>query len=141
MVRIQSIAFQSGVSVLTKVMPRVVLSNDGAVPAAPSPVAAPNLAAAPKPVRNLNGFNFSASAELFPSRGKHGRAQVRYRRFNTAAEAVKFVIEDVSPAAMLGAYLEVNEARFSLQEIHALYAHPAYPLKRAQKPDEARKAG
>lgn len=117
-------------------MPRVVQSNDSAVSTASNPAVAPN-SVAPKPALNLTGFNFAASAELFPSRNLKGRSQVRYRRFNTAAEAVKFAVEDMSPAAMLGAYLEVNEKRFGFQEIQALYAHPAYPLKRAQ----ARKAG
>lgn len=76
-------------------------------------------------------FDFSAPAELFPSRGKKGRSTLRYRRFTTAAEAVRFAVEDISPTLQLGAYLEVNEARFGMPEILALYAHPAFPLKRA----------
>ena len=144
MVRIQSIAFQSGVAVLPKLMPRVVQSNDSAVQAAPKvvaqKVAAPQVVAT-QPAQALAGFNFQAAAELFPSRGKHGRSQVRYRRFNTAAEAVKFAVEEMSSAAMLGAYLEVNEKRFGFQEIQALYVHPAYPLKRVKKQVEALKAG
>ena len=107
-------------------MPRVVQSNDNA---------------APKPARNSNSFDFAAPAELFPSRGKYGRSQVRYRRFSTAAEAVRFAVEEISPASMLGAYLEVNETRFGHQEIQALYAHAAFPLKRKKKQDEALKAG
>ena len=75
-------------------MPRVVQPNDGANSAAPQP--------AQKPARNLAGFNFDAPAELFPSRGKYGRTQVRYRRFSTAAEAVRFAVEEVSPAAKIG---------------------------------------
>jgi hypothetical protein len=76
-------------------------------------------------------FDFSAPAELFPSRGTKGRSTLRYRRFSTAAEAVRFAVEDISPTLQLGAYLEVNEARFGMPEIMALYAHPAFPLKRA----------
>jgi hypothetical protein len=91
--------------------------------------------------RDLSGFDFHSPAELFPSRNKQGRSQVRYRRFNTAAEAIQFAVELMSPAAMLGAYLEVNEKRFGLPEIQALYAHPAYPFKRTQKQAEALKAG
>lgn len=113
-------------------MPRVVSSNDTATPSAP-------ISSAAKPVRDLSRFNFEAAAELFPSRGKHGRTQVRYRRFVNAAEAIRFAVEDISPAAMLGAYLEVNETRFGHQEIQALYAHPAFPLKR--KPVKQAKAG
>lgn len=79
-------------------------------------------------------FDFSAPAELFPSRGKKGRSTLRYRRFATAAEAVRFAVEDISPTLQLGAYLEVNEARFGMPEILALYAHPAFPLKKRAAP-------
>ena len=41
--------------------------------------------------RDLTGFNFRAPAELFPSRNTKGRSQVRYRRFATAAEALKIL--------------------------------------------------
>jgi hypothetical protein len=87
----------------------------------------------PTPARERT-FDFSAPAELFPSRGKKGRSTLRYRRFTTAAEAVRFAVEDISATLQLGAYLEVNEARFGMPEIQALYAHPAFPLKRTNKP-------
>jgi hypothetical protein len=81
-------------------------------------------------IQGLAGFDYGAPAELFPSRGNKGRSRVTYKRFDTAAEAIRFAVEDVPPAALLGAYLEVDEARFGLQEIHSLYENAAYPLKR-----------
>src|SRR5438105_3427017 len=39
-----------------------------------------------KQVQDLHGFDYSAAAELFPSRIKKGRGRVTYKRFNTAAE-------------------------------------------------------
>lgn len=81
--------------------------------------------------RNISGFNYSAPAELFPSRIKKSRTKTRYMRFDTAAEAVRFAVEDIAPPALLGAYLEVDETRFGIQEIHALYESAAFPLKRA----------
>jgi len=81
--------------------------------------------------RNISGFNYSAPAELFPSRIKKTRTKARYMRFDTAAEAVRFVVEDIAPPALLGAYMEVDESRFGVQEIHALYESAAFPLKRA----------
>ena len=81
-------------------------------------------------MQGLAGFDYGAPAELFPSRGNKGRGRVAYKRFDTAAEAIRFAVEDVPPAALLGAYLEVDEARFGLQEIHSLYENAAYPLKR-----------
>ncbi len=83
-----------------------------------------------KQVKHLSGFDFGAPAELFPSRVKKGRYQITYKRFDTAAEAIRFAVEDISPSALLGAYIEVNEARFGLQEIQHLYASAAFPLKR-----------
>ena len=53
-----------------------------------------------------------------------------YKRFDTAAEAIRFTVEEMPPPALLGAYLEVDEARFRLHEIHYLYESAAYPLER-----------
>ena len=83
-----------------------------------------------KQVRDLNGFDYSAPAELFPSRIKKGKGRITYKRFDTAAEALRFAIEEIPAAVLLGAYLEVDEARFSVQEIRYLYDSAAFPLKR-----------
>lgn len=83
-----------------------------------------------KQALDLNGFDYTAPAELFPSRNKKSTAQARYKRFDTAAEAVRYAVEDVSPPALFGAYLEVDEARFGVEEIHYLYENAAFPLKR-----------
>ena len=83
-----------------------------------------------KQVDDLNGFDYTAPAELFPSRSKKCRNQFTYKRFDTAAEAIRFAVEEMPPPALLGAYLEVDEARFGLQEIRYLYDNPAYPLPR-----------
>ena len=80
--------------------------------------------------RNLNGFDYSAPAELYPSRIKKGRGRITYKRFNTAAEALRFAVEEIPPAVLLGAYLEVEDARFGVQEIRILYESDSYPLKR-----------
>ena len=79
----------------------------------------------------MGRFNFNSSAELFPSRSKKGRGHVTYRRFNTAAEALRFALEQMPPSALLGAYLEVDEKRFGLNEMRALYESDAYPFERA----------
>jgi hypothetical protein len=87
---------------------------------------------AQKQVRDLNGFDYNAPAELYPSRIKKGRGRVTYKRFDTAAEALQFAIEQIPSAVLLGAYLEVDEARFGVQEIRFLYDSAGYPLKRAE---------
>ena len=80
---------------------------------------------------NVSQFDYSAPAELFPSRIKKGGSQPRYKRFDTAAEAVRFAVEDIAPPALLGAYLEVDETRFDVHDIHQLYESAAFPLNRA----------
>ena len=63
---------------------------------------------AQKQALDLNGFDYNAPAELFPLRNKRVATHARYRRFDTAAEAVRFAIEDVPAPALNGAYLELT---------------------------------
>ena len=53
-----------------------------------------------------------------------------YRRFASAAEAIKFAVEELPPAQLLGAVLEVSEERFDCEGIRQLYDSPNYPLAR-----------
>ena len=98
-----------------------------------TPVSAAIRDQAQKQALDLNGFDYNAPAELFPLRNKRVATHARYRRFDTAAEAVRFAIEDVPAPALNGAYLEVNEARFGIQEIRYLYDNAAFPLPRAAR--------
>jgi hypothetical protein len=77
------------------------------------------------------GLDYNSPAELFPGRNLKGTSQVKYKRFDTAAEALRFAVEEMPAPALLGAYLEVDEARFGLQEIRLLYESAAYPLTRS----------
>ena len=79
---------------------------------------------------DLATFNYNACAELFlaPSRATTSRS--RGRRFDTAAEAVRFVVEDLPAAVSAGAYLLVEDARFGVEEVRCLYEDVGYPLSR-----------
>jgi hypothetical protein len=76
-------------------------------------------------------FDFSAPAELFPSRNRKIASKVRYRRFDTAADAIRFAVEELPEPLLLGAYIEINEARLGHKDIRALYDCDSYPLPKA----------
>lgn len=78
----------------------------------------------------MASFNFQAPAELFPSRSKKGGRPAGYRRFDTAAEAIRFAIEEMPGELLLGAVLEVDEERIDGMGIRDLYDSPKYPLHR-----------
>ncbi len=80
--------------------------------------------------QDLTEFDYNSSAELFPSRGRRNSGGIKYRRFSTAAEALRFAVEELPPPALAGAYLEVDELRFGFREIQSLYENAAYPLRR-----------
>ncbi|WP_420132117.1 hypothetical protein [Rhodopseudomonas sp.] len=76
-------------------------------------------------------FSFETSAELFPAAiRKKKRAGFAYRRFDNAADAVRFAIEEMPADSLNGAYLQVEEARFDQKGIRELYESDAYPHKR-----------
>ena len=60
-----------------------------------------------------------------------GRPQrLGYRRFATAAEAIRFVVEEFPAMGTLGAWLQVGDERFDSEEIRRLYESVDYPLRR-----------
>ena len=76
-------------------------------------------------------FDYTTAAELYSSKfGRHGRQPLIYRRFASAADAIRFAIEDLPAHFLTGTYLEVDETRFPSAEIHRLYASTHYPLAR-----------
>jgi hypothetical protein len=76
-------------------------------------------------------FDYNAAAELFPTRRRIPRRQpLGYRRFDKAAQAIRFAIEDLPADLLNGAYLEVEEERFNSDQIRGLYERQDYPLPR-----------
>jgi hypothetical protein len=81
--------------------------------------------------RSLDGFDYDAAAELFPTRRRLPRRQPSgYRRFEQAAEAIRFAIEDLPSECLVGAFLEVDEQRYGSDDIRRLYESAEYPLIR-----------
>src|SRR5262249_55541542 len=56
------------------------------------------------------------------------RQPLRYRRFATAAEAIRFAVEEL-PAVALGAWMQVGDQRFDADDIQRLYESDDFPLQ------------
>ena len=85
-------------------------------------------------------FDYAASAELYMLKRKRGaRQQVSYRRFATAAEAIRFAIEDFPAVRTLGAWMQVGDERFNSDDIRRLYESNDYPQRRRMRTLGSRK--
>ena len=78
----------------------------------------------------MSKFDYNAPAELFPSRNRKIANKVKYRRFDRAAEAIRFAVEELPEPQLLGAFIEINEERLSHKDIQALYESESSPLKK-----------
>ncbi|TCN22844.1 hypothetical protein [Sinorhizobium americanum] len=75
-------------------------------------------------------FDYSAGAGLYPCKTVRRTSRLRYKRFESAAEALRFAIEDMPVAMLRGSVLEIDEARYDGQQMRRLYEADAYPLPR-----------
>jgi hypothetical protein len=76
-------------------------------------------------------FDYDAPAELFMAKRKGGSRQpLGYRRFATAAEAIRFAVEEFPAVRALGAWMQVGDDRFDGDDIQRLYESGKYPLQR-----------
>jgi hypothetical protein len=73
--------------------------------------------------------DYATPAELYPTR-RYAKAQGRYRRFASAADAVRYAIEEMPRTWLVGTFLDVDGDRFDDHGIRALYDAPEYPLQR-----------
>jgi hypothetical protein len=82
----------------------------------------------------MSEFNYNAAAELFPTRRRLPRRQAfGYKRFERAAQAIRFAMENLPPECLVGAFLEVDEQRYGNDDIRRLYECAAYPLARTAR--------
>jgi hypothetical protein len=79
-------------------------------------------------------FDYRSPAELFTAKRKGGaRQRLGYRRFATAAEAIRFAVEDFPAVRTLGAWMQVGDERFGSEDIRRLYERDDYPLRRRMR--------
>jgi len=84
--------------------------------------------------QRLMMFDYAATAELFIPKGKPGaRRSPGYRRFATAAEAIRFAVEEYPAVRTLGAWMKVGEERFNGDDIQRLCGSTSYPRRRRMR--------
>jgi len=79
----------------------------------------------------VDSFDYDAPAELYPGRNRKSAKKVTYRRFQTAADAIRFAVEELPELLLIGSCIEIDERRLNYKDIQALYASEQYPLKRS----------
>ena len=79
----------------------------------------------------MHEFDFFVEAELFPpkSRKPAGR-KFRYQRFDSAAEAIRYAVEELPAEIFSGAIIEAADERLGPKDIRALYDSETYPYAR-----------
>jgi hypothetical protein len=78
----------------------------------------------------MGKFDYSAPAELYSARGHGRRAPLSYRRFATAAEAIRYAVEQIPKNLTAAAYIETGEQTITHKELRELYDSPDFPLER-----------
>jgi hypothetical protein len=72
-------------------------------------------------------FDYSAPAEIFLAKPIKG-SRTKYRRFATAAEAIRYAVEDLRTPRAFGVWMQVGDERFNSDDIHRLYDEGDFPL-------------
>lgn len=86
---------------------------------------------------SLSQFDYSGPAELYIAKKQRaGRSSMSYRRFDTAASAIRFSMEELPAASLAGTVLEVDEGRYHHKDIRSLYESSAYPFHRRIRKEE-----
>ena len=86
--------------------------------------------------QEMTRFDFNARARLYLGRDRATALAQGAKAYNTAAEAIRFAMEEAAPVSLHGALLVVGNEGYSGAHIRTLYASSTYPLKR--KADVAR---
>ncbi len=82
----------------------------------------------------MGAFDYDVSVGLYSGVGtKFRQKTLKYRRFERAAEAIRYVMEDIPASALLGCSIEIADETYVGQAIRPLYESPDYPLPRRPK--------
>jgi hypothetical protein len=80
----------------------------------------------------MSSMNWSTPADLYSSTALRPRGS-RYKRFPSAAEAVRFAVEELPMTALRSTAIESDDERHEGDAIRVLYYSPDYPLRRQSR--------
>ena len=82
----------------------------------------------------MTHFDFQAPAALYLGSDAHTAASQGPRSFRTAAQALRFALEEAAPVSLRGASLQLAGKRYDNSQMSRLYrsAHYPYPRKATQ---------
>jgi hypothetical protein len=78
----------------------------------------------------MTHIDFNARAELFLGSDIRTAAEQGPRTFRTAAQAIRFALEEVAPVSLRGALLRIGSQNFSRHDLPKLYRSAEFPLPR-----------
>jgi hypothetical protein len=78
----------------------------------------------------MSSFDYNVPGRTVSGEPAKG-SRTKYRRFATAAEALRYAVEDLRIPKAFGAWLEVGDERFDSSEIQRLYEADDYPLRKS----------
>ncbi|WP_127751939.1 hypothetical protein [Devosia sp. 1566] len=74
--------------------------------------------------------DYTAPAELFLGRDHQTAFEQGAKRFRTAAQAIRFAVEEAAPVSLHGALLQVGTKAYRKHELTQLYRSADFPLPR-----------
>jgi hypothetical protein len=81
-------------------------------------------------MNGMPSFDYNAPAELFVNNGGRRQRSMTCKRFDRAADAVRYVGEALPISNAASAVIEVDEIRYRYSDVINLYNASEYPLPR-----------
>jgi hypothetical protein len=80
------------------------------------------------PAASSEPFDYGAPAGVFTHMRQGRRGGAKYRRFDTAAEAIRYAVEELPAPLLPTITMEVGEETLDHLQILKLYEDPRFPL-------------
>ncbi len=86
----------------------------------------------------MDAQDYRMEADLFFSKStNHKDKSLTFRRFDHAADAIRYAVEELTPHMLAGCSLEVNGLHYFGREIRPLYDSETFPLRRDKRAAQA----